>query len=171
MVTKKKGQDVIDSLPRITRKHLEAAPDHGRYLVPYTVGRVFVARGWGDHLGKSTMQPGLIMPANEIAPRRVRSGPGVPTSLVQLNADGLAAARTARQRSRAALDGIAYAAVHETTTSEIPAMLEDYSLDSLIRSAQETLTRVEAAELPTGGARGYLDALIEYQKAQEDVPA
>lgn len=171
MVTKKKGQDVIDSLPRITRKHLEAAPDDGRYLVPYTVGRVFSARGWGDHLGKSTMQPGVLVPAGEIAPRRVRSGPGIPTSLFQLNAAGLEAARTARQRSRAALDGIAYAAVHETTTSEIPAMLEDYSLDSLIRSAEETLARVEAAELPTGGARGYLDALVEYRKAQDRITA
>lgn len=145
MVTKKTG-DPVDDLPATSRKVLERAPASGRYEVPYTVGRVFAQRGWGDHLGKNSNY----------------SGRAIPTSLFQLNATGLEAAETARQRSRAELDRTTYAAVHEVTLSEMCLLLEDFSLDELIRNAEATIAAVEAAGLSSAGARGYRDALVEY---------
>lgn len=155
MSTKKRGGDSIDSLPLTSRRILEKAPHSGRYEVPYTVGRVFFLRGWGDHLGKNNSFTGSAMP----------------TSLFQLNADGLQAAETARTRSRAELDRITYAAVYESTTSEISALLEDTSLDQLIRAAKELVERVAAAGNSTAGARGYLDALTEYRDEQSKATA
>jgi hypothetical protein len=149
----KKTGDPIDSLPTISRRVLERAPSGGRYEVPYTVGRVFFFRGWGDSLGKNS----------------TRTGRAMPTALFQLNAQGLEAARTARQRSRAELDLMTYRAVHESTLSELGRLLEDSSLDALIRQAEALIVRVEAAGNSTAGACAYRDALVEYRDAQAEV--
>lgn len=154
MATKKTGDPIAD-LPQISRRVLESAPPDGRYQIPYTVARLFFNRGWGDHLGKNTS----------------RTGSGIPTSLFQLNQEGLNAADAARSLSRTALDQVTYSAVHEATISEISSLLEDSSLDALIRSAEDLIVRVELAGLSTAGARGYLAALMEYRDEQAKVTA
>jgi hypothetical protein len=154
-MTPKQGLDPVDALPPTSRKVLESAPDHGRYLVPYTVGRLFFKRGWGDHLGKSSS----------------RTGSGVPTSLFQLNEEGLKAVQLARQRSRAAVEDVTYSAVHEATTGVIGDLLEDYSVDFLIREAEALIVRIQEAGQSDAGARGYRDALVEHRDAQASVSA
>lgn len=154
MPTRKKTGDPVDDLPAASRKTLESAPPDGRWRIPYTVARLFVARGWGEHLGKSGSTKGAM-----------------PTSLFQLNAQGLEAVETARGRSREGLDRITYAAVHEATTSEISGLLEDYSLEQLIRSAEQLVERVQTAGNSAAGARGYLDALTAYRDKQASVTA
>lgn len=146
-MAQKKTGDPIDDLPKISRKILQEAPYDGRYRVPYTVARLFVERGWGEHLGKSA--PG-------------RAG-GMPSSYFQLNAAGLEAAKTARRRSQTGTDRLVYEAAYEVTEAEIPALLEDYRLEELIESAESLLSRVSAASQSTAGARGYLEALIDYR--------
>lgn len=155
MATRKKTDDPVDSLRPTSRRVLERAPADGRYEIPYTVGRVFFLRGWGAHLGKNYTS----------------AGKGIPTSLFQLNEAGLQAAETARQRSRAELDQTVYAAVHEATMEGMSALLEDYSLDGLIRSAEDTLSRVDQAGASPAGARGYLDALVQYRDEQAQATA
>lgn len=154
MATKKTGDPITD-LPPTSRRHLEAAPADGRYTIPYTVGRVFFLRGWGDHQGKNN----------------TRTGSGVPTSLFQLNARGLNAAREARARSRTGHEEFVYAAVNESTTREMSRLLETSSLDQLIREAEDLIKRVQEAGNSTAGARGYLDALVDYRDAQASVTA
>lgn len=149
MATRKKTGDLVNDLPPASRKTLESAPANGRWRIPYTVARLFVKNNWGEHLGKSGSSKGAM-----------------PTSLFQLNAQGLEAAEAARRRSREGLDSITYAAVHEATTSEISGLLEDYSLEQLIRSAEELVERVQASGNSTAGARGYLDALTAYRDKQ-----
>lgn len=146
----KKSADPVDSLPTTSRRILERAPSSGRYEVPYTVGRVFFLRGWGDHLGKSQENCGRAMP----------------TTIFQLNTEGLAAAETARKRSRTELDALTYQAVHDSAQSELGRLLEDSSLDVLIREAEALIERVQRAGNSTAGARGYRDALVEYRDAQ-----
>jgi len=154
-MTRKQGLDPVDALPPTSRKVLESAPADGRYLVPYTVGRLFFSRGWGDHLGKGSS----------------RTGSGVPTSLFQLNEEGLKAVQLARQRSRVAIEEMTYQAVHEATLDGISELLEDYSLDALIRDAEDLIGRVERHGESTAGARGYRDALVEHRDAQASVSA
>lgn len=151
----KKTTDPVDSLLPTSRKALEAAPPDGRYVIPYPVGHAFFIRGWGSHLGKCTTDKSTSMPM----------------SLFQLNEEGLKAARSARNRSRSELHRITYEAVHEATLSEVGALLEDFSLDGLIRDAEATITRVEEAGYSTAGACGYRDALIEYRDQQTTVTA
>jgi hypothetical protein len=155
MPTKKKTGDPVDDLLSTSRRVLENMPSDGRERIPYTVARAFVARGWGAHLGKGP----------------TGKGTGVPMSLFQLNEQGLNAARTARQRSRSQLDDITYSAVHEATSSEITALLEVQPLSELIASAEALISRVESSGLSAAGARGYRDALAEYQASLETVPA
>lgn len=155
MATLKKTDDPVDSLRPTSRRVLERAPADGRYEIPYTVGRVFFLRGWGAHLGKNYTS----------------AGKGIPTSLFQLNEAGLQAAETARQRSRNELDKTIYAAVREATVEGIGMLLEDYSLDSLIRDAEDTVARVERSGTSSAGARGYLDALVRYRDEQEQATA
>lgn len=155
MVTRRKIDDPVDSLPTTSRRVLERAPESGRYEIPYTVGRVFFMRGWGAHLGKN----------------HTSAGRGIPTSVFQLNQAGLEAAETARQRSRAELDRTIYAAVYEATMEGISMLLEDYSLDGLIRDAKDTVGRVERAGTSSAGARGYLDALTQYRDEQAQATA
>lgn len=149
MVAKKTG-DPVQDLPPISRKVLEKAPPGGRYQVPYTVGQLFLKNGWGEHLGKS--------------PSTGRGG--MPTSMFQLNADGLRAAQVARGRSCTELERVIYAAVHEATVNEIGSLLEDYSLDALVRDAEALIARVQRAGHSTAGAHGYLDALVQYRDEQ-----
>lgn len=155
MPAKSKDPDPINSLPPISRRTLERAPDTGRYEIPYTVGTVFFSRGWGAHLGRNN----------------THSGRAMPTTIFQLNLLGLAAAETARQRSRTELDAVTYRAVHESVSGEIGTLLEDYSLDALIRQAEALIGKVQAAGNSPAGARGYRDALVEYRDAQESVSA
>lgn len=161
-MTAKKNQDPIDALPPISRKVLENAPPNGRYQVPYTVGRLFVSRGWGDHLGKNNMGIG-------------RLGRGMPQSQFQLNTAGLNAADTARKRSWSDIDRLTYEAVHTSTLEGMSALLEDHSLDELIRRAEglvnEILASVQLGHRSTAGARGYLDALVQYRDQQAEVTA
>jgi len=154
MATKKKTGDPIDDLPPISRKALESAPHDGRYLISYTVGRVFTQRGWGDHLGKNNSRTS-----------------GMPTSLFQLNEAGLQAARVARQRSRSPIGQITYDAVYEATNTGISQLLEDYSLQQLIRCATDLIERIDRAGGSSAGARGYLDALVDYQGKHEQATA
>jgi hypothetical protein len=154
MATKKTGDPITD-LPFTSRRFLESAPPAGRYQIPYSVGRIFFLRGWGDHQGKNN----------------TRTGRGIPTTLFQLNTEGLKAADTARRRSWSDLDRTTYDAVHSATLSEINALLEDYSMDALIRNATELIERVQVAGKSTAGARGYLDALVQYRDAQASVTA
>lgn len=150
----KKTGDPVDDLPPVSRRVLESAPADGTWRIPYTVARLFVQNNWGEHLGKSGSSKGAM-----------------PTSLFRLNARGLEAAQTARRRAREGLDSITYAAVHEATTSEISGLLEDYSLDQLIRSAEDLVKRARESGNSTAGARGYLDALEAYRDQQASVTA
>lgn len=149
-----KTGDPVDDLPSISRRVLEGAPTGGKWIIPYTVARVFAARGWGDHLGKSNS----------------RSGGGMPTSLFQLNEQGLQAADIARGRTRDRVDRVTHAAVYDSTMGLIEAILEDTSLDQLIRDAETLIARVEGSGNSTAGARGYLAALVDYRDQQDARP-
>ena len=146
----RKIADPIESLKLESRRALLRAPEDGRYVVPYTVGEAFKRRGWGDHLGKKSDPT---------------QGKRIPTTLFQLNADGLAAALQLRQDGRSEVDATTYRAVREQTLDGIHHLLEDESIDSLIRNAEATVERLNAARQPTAGIRGYRDALIEYRDA------
>jgi len=152
MTPKKKTGDPVTDLPATSRKVLEKAPPSGRFYVPYTVGRRFALNGWGEHQGKS-------------------SGGGIPLSLFQLNEKGLEAAGIARQRTRDAVDAVTYAAVHESTTAGMDALLEAAPLDELIGNAEALIERAQASGQSAAGARGYLDALVKYRDEQASVTA
>lgn len=155
MPPKKSTGDHVAELPTTSRKVLEKAPMDGRYVVPYTVGRVFVRNGWGSHLGKSGKY----------------TSRSVPTSLFQLNEEGLKAAAVARQRARSELDDEIYAAVYEATTAGLAELLEDFSIDQLIREAEALVERVDASGHSAAGARGYLAALLAHRDQKASVPA
>jgi hypothetical protein len=135
----------VDGLSKAMRRVLLQAPVDGILRdIPHSTGLGLTARGYGDRIGNGSSN-------------NPRSHPRVH---FKLNERGLAMSTRMREES-------VYAATYASTTTDIPNLLEDNSLDQLLRRAEELVRSLEQCGQSSAGVRGYRDALLAHKRKVE----